>query len=105
MARPTVSAPPSAPVKRAQQDAEQFYDEKDPEAGLVPLSAVCLVLSIILLLAQMISSDRVEGLTSAPGEESQLLVPQYEKIDWIDRDPETHELKSRFNSVLPDVPQ
>ncbi len=97
--------PPSAPVKRAQQDAEQFYDEKDPEAGLVPLSAVCLILSIILLLAQMVSSDRVEGLTSAPGEESQMLVPQYEKVAWEERDPETHVVTNKFSSVLPDVPK
>ena len=106
MVRPTISpAPPNALVKRGAADSEQFYDEKDPEAGLVPLSAVCLVLSILLLLAQMVSSDRVEGLTSGPGEESPVLVPQYEKVNWEDRDPDTHQPVNKFNSVLPELPQ
>lgn len=105
MARPTIApAPVSAPVKRSQQDSEQFYDEKDPEAGLVPLSAVCMLLGVVLLFAQMISSDRVEGLTSAPGEDSQFLVPQYQGTEWESRDPDTHEVKNTFSKILPEVP-
>jgi hypothetical protein len=60
MARPTVSAPPSAPVKRsAAADSQQFYEEKDPDQGLLPLSIVCLLASIALLLIQMYGSDNL----------------------------------------------
>ena len=54
MTRPTVSAPPSAPVKRsAAADSEQFYEEKDPEDGLMPLSVVCFAFALVLLVIQM----------------------------------------------------
>ena len=59
MTRPTVSAPPSAPVKRtAAADSQQFYEEKDPDEGLMPLSVVCLLVSVVLLLVQMGSSSQ-----------------------------------------------
>jgi hypothetical protein len=61
MQRPSISAPPSAPVKRsAAADAEQFYEEKDPEAGLLPLSVICFVLSAILMTVQMFGADKVK---------------------------------------------
>lgn len=63
MSRPSISAPPSAPVKRtAGSDTDSFpEDEKDPEEGLLPLSLVCLLLSLALLAFQALGSDRVSS--------------------------------------------
>lgn len=67
MQRPSISAPPSAPVKRsAAADAEQFYEEKDPEAGLVPLSVICFVLSAVLMMIQILGSDSA-GIVDTEG--------------------------------------
>ena len=84
MQRPSISAPPSAPVKRsAAADAEQFYEEKDPEAGLVPLSVICFVLSVVLMVVQMFGADAVK--TAERGEESSIMVPEKGKQDWENR--------------------
>lgn len=105
MARPTIApAPPSAPVKRtAAADSQQFYEEKDPEAGLVPLSVICLVLSIILMAVQVLATDRL--FSAAPGEESPIMVPQYESVPWETRNPEDGTIISKFSTVLPELPQ
>jgi hypothetical protein len=105
MARPTIApAPPSAPVKRsAAADSQQFYEEKDPEAGLVPLSMICLVLSLILMAVQVLATDRL--FSAAPGEESSLMVPQYESVPWETRDAEDGSVISKFSTVLPELPQ
>lgn len=80
MQRPSISAPPSAPVKRsAAADAEQFYEEKDPEAGLVPLSVICFVLSAVLMVVQMFGSDAVK---SDPVGESPIMVPAKGAQKW-----------------------
>ena len=78
MVRPSVSAPPSAPVKRsAPAESEQFFEEKDPEAGLMPLSVVCLLLSLVLLGVQMLGSDRVTAQDDSP-----IMVPTLVKAEW-----------------------
>jgi len=86
MQRPSISAPPSAPVKRsAAADAEQFYEEKDPEAGLVPLSVICFVLSAILMVVQMFGADAVKsGEFPLP-----ITVPLADKQPWENRSPVT----------------
>jgi len=101
MARPSVSAPPSAPVKRtANQDAEQFYnDEKDPEEGLVPLSVVCLLLSAVLLVVQMFGSDRISTSDDSP-----IMVPAPVPVKWETRN-EDRTWTNGFNRALPDIPQ
>jgi len=101
MARPSVSAPPSAPVKRtANQDAEQFYnDEKDPEEGLVPLSVVCLLLSAALLVIQMFGSDRVSSSDDSP-----FMVPPPVPVKWESRN-EDGTWTNNFNRALPAIPQ
>jgi hypothetical protein len=78
MARPTVSAPPSAPVKRtAAADSQQFYEEKDPDEGLMPLSVVCLIASVVLLVVQMGSTSQApEFLPEA------IKVPTAQLSDW-----------------------
>lgn len=105
MARPTIApAPPSAPVKRsAAADSQQFYEEKDPEAGLVPLSVICLVLSLILMAIQVLATDRL--FSAAPGEESPIMVPQYETVPWETRNPDDGTITSKFSTVLPELPQ
>ncbi|MBN8418452.1 MAG: hypothetical protein J0L73_06030 [Verrucomicrobia bacterium] len=81
MQRPSISAPPSAPVKRsAAADAEQFYEEKDPEAGLVPLSVICFVLSAVLMLVQMLGSDAISHADL--NTESPIKVPEKGKQEW-----------------------
>ena len=101
LARPTIApAPSSAPIKRnAAADSEQFYEDQDPDAGLVPLSALCLVLSIALLFVQVLSSDRIEGLTASPGEDSSWKVPQYQSVPWESRD-ETHKVTNTFKQHI-----
>lgn len=81
MQRPSISAPPSAPVKRsAAADAEQFYEEKDPEAGLVPLSVICFVMSAVLMMIQLLGSDRA-GIVDTEGG-SPIKVPAANKQEW-----------------------
>jgi len=101
MARPSVSAPPSAPVKRtANQDAEQFYnEEKDPEEGLVPLSVVCFLLSAVLLVVQMFGSDRISTSDDSP-----IMVPAPVPVKWETRN-EDRTWTNGFNRALPDIPQ
>lgn len=101
MARPSVSAPPSAPVKRtANADAEQFYnDEKDPEQGLVPLSVVCFLLSVGLLVVQMFGSDKI-----STNEDSPIMVPAAVPVKWEVRN-EDRTWTNNFSRSLPVVPQ
>lgn len=81
MQRPSISAPPSAPVKRsAAADAEQFYEEKDPEAGLVPLSVICFVLSAVLMMIQILGSDSA-GIVDTEGG-SPIKVPAKQQMEW-----------------------
>ncbi|MBB5032338.1 hypothetical protein [Prosthecobacter vanneervenii] len=101
MQRPSVSAPPSAPVKRsAAADAEQFYEEKDPEAGLVPLSVICFVLSAILMFIQIMGADAV--WTAEPKTESSLKVPESGKMAWEDQSKSGWQ--NNFSSRLMKIP-
>lgn len=78
MSRPSISAPPSAPVKRtAAADSQQFYEEKDPEEGLMPLSVVCLLFSVVLLVVQMFGSDSVSSSADSP-----IMVPPPVAVKW-----------------------
>jgi hypothetical protein len=101
MARPSISAPPSAPVKRtAGQDSEQFYnEEKDPEEGLVPLSVVCLLLSAVLLVIQMFGSDRVSSSDASP-----IMVPTANPAKWEQVNAD-HTWTNSFSKYLPQIPQ
>jgi len=110
LARPVgLSAPQSAPVKRSMAESEQFYEEKDPDAGLTPISAFVLVMSVVLLFVQIASTDRVLLLTAEQGEDSSWKIPQYVPVTWETRNEETHEVKSKFKDLLRssdyDIPQ
>lgn len=105
MARSPMAPPPSAPIKRAAADAsQQFYeDEKDPEAGLVGMSVLCLVASIVLTAIQVLGSDRV---ASAPaGETSPIMVPTDEKVAWETFNPATETWQNKFKEALPQIPE
>lgn len=97
MSRPSISAPPSAPVKRtAGSDTESLLDdEKDPEEGLMPLSVICLLLSLGLLVFQMFGSDRI---TAEDG--SSIKVPQPNAAKW-ERLNEDHTWTNDFDRFLP----
>ncbi len=102
MQRPSISAPPSAPVKRsAAADAEQFYEEKDPEAGLVPLSVICFVLSAILMAVQMFGAD---ALKSDPTGESPIMVPTANQQTWESRSAITGVWTNKFKDTLLPIP-
>jgi hypothetical protein len=90
MKRPSISAPPSTPVKSSNvADAEKFIEEKDPEAGLVPLSVICFVLSAVLMVVQMFGSDKVtdesKGTLFFPFDK----VPNANKQLWEVQNPDT----------------
>ena len=104
--RPRVGAPvPSAaPVKRAavKDDSEQFYEEKDPEAGLTMVSVACLVAGIVLLVIQMLGTDVV---TTAPANQpSGIMVPEVVRVDWENQDA-TGAWKNSFDRILPQIPE
>lgn len=102
MQRPSISAPPSAPVKRsAAADAEQFYEEKDPEAGLVPLSAICFVLSAILMAVQMFGADAVKD---DPTGTSPIMVPSAAAQSWESRSIITGVWTNKFKDTLLPIP-
>lgn len=100
LVRPSIApAPSSAPVKRnAAAESEQFYEDQDPDAGLVPLSALCLVLALVLVAIQVLSTDRM--FSAAPGEESGLMVPQYQSVPWESRDEETNKVTNTFKQHI-----
>jgi hypothetical protein len=91
--RPGMPTPSAAPAKRvSQQDSEEFYDEKDPEAGLVPLSVVCVVMA----------TDTV--MSTPANQPSALMVPETTRVDWETQDA-AGAWKSSFDRVLPQIPQ
>lgn len=105
MARSPMAPPPSAPIKRsAAADSQQFYeDEKDPEAGLAGMSVLCLVAAIVLLVVQMLGSDKV---MSAPlGQSSPLMVPAAEKVAWENYNSDSQQWISKFKEILPVIPE
>lgn len=102
MQRPSISAPPSAPVKRsAAADAEQFYEEKDPEAGLVPLSVICFLLSAVLMAVQMFGADAVKD---DPTGTSPIMVPSANAQAWESRNAITGVWTNKFKDTLPSIP-
>lgn len=101
MQRPVVSAPPSAPVKRsAAADSQQFYEETDPDAGLMPLSAVCFILSLALLAVQMLGGDKITAEDGSP-----IMVPHSKPAKWETYNKDEGTWMNRFANQLPAIPQ
>lgn len=105
MQRPSISAPPSAPVKRsAAADAEQFYEEKDPEAGLVPLSVICFVFSAVLMVIQVLGADNFEQFTA---DDSPIMAPKAVVEKWEVRNADkswTNDFNNPQRPALPAIP-
>lgn len=102
MQRPAMS-PPSAPVKRsAAADSEQFYEEQDPEAGLMPLSAICFVLAAVLLVVQMFGADIVKS--DEIGGTSPIMVPEAGKQKWETKSMATGIWSHTFDKELLPIP-
>lgn len=80
---PGIAAPPSAPVKRAAA-VEEDYEEKDPEAGLVPLAVVCSVLAAAVMALSLLSTDKM-GFAAADGESSGMMVPASNDPKWEEK--------------------
>lgn len=107
MARPGVPAP-SSPVKRTPAaDSQQFYEEKDPEAGLMPLSVICAILSVVLMFVQMMGSDAV--VSAEAGVDSPIMVPADQQVAWETKNVvtgvwtnsfEKHQVIAESNEVL-----
>lgn len=68
--------------RSAAADAEQFYEEKDPEAGLVPLSVICFLFSAVLMAVQMLGADAVKSDDTG---ESPIMVPTAQIQSWEKR--------------------
>lgn len=101
MSRPSIGAPPSAPVKRAAAaDSQQFYEETDPEAGLMPLSAICFVAAAALLVLQMFGGDMISAEDDSP-----LMVPHSKPAKWEVYNKDDGTWMNQFASQLPAIPQ
>lgn len=105
MARAPMVPPPSAPVKRAAAaDSQQFYeDEKDPEAGLVGMSVMCLVAGVVLAGIQMLGSDKF--MSGPANENSPIMVPANEKVSWETYNATTDTWQNKFKEALPAIPE
>ncbi len=89
--------------RSAAADAEQFYEEKDPEAGLVPLSVICFVLSAVLMVVQMFGADAVK--TADRGAESPIMVPEKGQQEWETRNSVTGVWSNeKFKGTLKPIP-
>lgn len=85
--------------RSAAADAEQFYEEKDPEAGLVPLSVICFVFSAVLMAVQMFGADAVKADETG---ESPIMVPAANVQSWEKRNALTGVWTNSF--TLPAIP-
>ena len=105
MAKAPITAPPSAPVKRqAAAESQQFYEEKDPDAGMTGISVFCLILAVVAMAVQLFGSERV---MPAPAEQpSAMMVPADVKVEWETKDVATGQWKNNFaTKMLPAIPQ
>ena len=97
---PAVGAAPKAAApafKSAAADNTPLYEEKDPEAGLVPLSIVCSVFAVVVAVLSLFSSDAI--FSANPGEESALMVPAKELQQW-ETEVGDGTYRSTFNEML-----
>ena len=78
-----LAAQPSAPLKKAAA-AEEDYEEKDPEAGLMPLAVVCSVLAALVMVVSLLSTDKA-GFTAADGENSAIMSPPANDPKWEEK--------------------
>jgi len=100
--KPGMASPSTTQVKRdTEKDPEQFYEDKDPEAGLVPISIGCLLASLALLAVQMLSTDSLT--TSPPNQPSGFMIPAVERVEWETMDA-AGTWRNNFDKLLPQIP-
>ena len=101
MAKGAAIAPqPTAAVKRAPA-AEEDYEEKDPEAGLVPLAIVCSVLAALVMVVTLLGTDKA-GFAANDGENSALMVPPANDPKWEQKQLDGSHI-STFAKTLKDI--
>ncbi|MCB1212070.1 MAG: hypothetical protein KDK97_22295 [Verrucomicrobiales bacterium] len=100
LARPGISAPHSAPIKRNAAESQQFYDDAEDQSNPTMLAGFCTVLAVAVMAIQMFAGDRV---STAVG--SGIQVPPHTKVEWESQDPLTGVWTNKFDKVLPSVPQ
>jgi hypothetical protein len=94
-----VGAPSGAPVKQSAEE-EEFYEEKDPEAGLAPLAVACLFLALALMGVNLLGTDK--AFFAEKGSESPFMVPAADDPAWEQKQPDgTH--KSMFVTKLDEI--
>ena len=101
LARPGISAPSSAPIKRSAADSQQFYDDAEDQSNPTMLAGFCTVLAVAVMVIQMFAGDKI-----AAADGSAIQVPPRMKVEWESPIPGTDEypVKNQFDKVLPSVP-
>lgn len=66
---PQIAAP--ALTAKAAEEGDEAAEEKDPEAGLMPLAAICTVIAAIVMVINLFGNDKLQMW----GEDSFLLPP------------------------------
>ncbi len=89
--------PPSAPVKRAAVEQDSIYEEKDPEAGLMPLAVLCSILAVIVMSLSLLGTDK--AFFANEGETSALMVPPPSDPKWEEKQVDGSHV-STFNKTL-----
>lgn len=91
---------PSSAVVKPNAEEEEFYEEKDPEAGLAPLAVACLFLAIALMAVNLLGTDK--AFFAEKGSESAFMVPAADDPAWEQKQTDgTH--KSTFNTKLDEI--
>lgn len=101
LARPGISAPSSAPIKRSAADSQQFYDDAEDQSNPTMLAGFCTVLAVAVMVIQMFAGDKI-----AAADGSAIQVPPRMKVEWESPIAGTDEypVKNQFDKVLPSVP-
>jgi hypothetical protein len=99
-AKPGVAVtPPSAPVKQ-REEPEEYYEEKNPEAGLAPLAVACMFLAVALMGVNLLGTDK--AFFAERDSESPFMVPAADDPAWEQKQPDgTH--KSMFSTKLDEI--
>ncbi|TLD72770.1 hypothetical protein FEM03_01465 [Phragmitibacter flavus] len=100
---PKPMAQANVPIKRPLPPSEEnapLYEEKDPEAGLMPLAVVCTVLGVAIMVLSMFGSDKF--FYGNPGEVSALKVPPPILPKW-EQPAGDGTYVSSFNKALEDI--
>jgi len=97
MAKQQQVTPPSAPVKRAAVEPDSIYEEKDPEAGLMPLAVLCSILAVVVMAVSLLGTDK--AFFANEGESSAFMVPPPSDPKWEEKQVDgTH--VNTFNKTL-----